>query len=108
MSTGKTGEISRDKCLVSLSNPDWGSVLYCTCILSLHISVMWYTKLYYRPFFWLLVIYSALCARHMVMGGQEDLRVSWVVKTGVFPTSLSVFCSFDIKEPNCFCLLQPA
>ena len=57
---------------------------------------------------WLLVIYFPLGARHKVMGLSGRPRVAWIVKSGALSTSFFVFCCFDIKEPNCFCLWQPA
>ena len=32
----------------------------------------------------------------------------YIVKSWALSTSFLVFCCFDIKEPNCYCLLQPA
>ena len=57
---------------------------------------------------WLLRIYFPLGARHMVTGCQEGLYVVWIVKNGVLSTSFLVFCYFDMKELNCFCLLHTA
>lgn len=44
----------------------------------------------------------------MVTGCQEGLYVAWIVKNGVLSTSFLVFCCFDMKEFNCFCLLHTA
>lgn len=49
-----------------------------------------------------------LFSTQLVTGCQEGSRVAWVVKSEALSSSFLVFCRFDIKEPNCFCLLQPA
>lgn len=63
---------------------------------------------YITFFFWLLLIYFPLDARHRVTECQEGSCVAWVGKSGDLSTSFLVFCCFDIKEHNCFCLLQLA
>lgn len=90
---------------------------YSAMFYSIQVQILYiFGQINFLQFYYLLIYFSGLLAtwslfplgaRHMVRGCQEGSRVAWMVKSRVLSTPFLLFCCFDMKEANCFCLLQP-